>query len=151
MRILLTLLLLLPMLASADHHRAHAINHLNDANRMLRSTLVHADTLGSSKLRIYTQKYINQVDAAIAALHDPDSDLDNIRRFVNHPNTGESVANGMSSIRAIAITLVVDGNNLLAVRLLLSRQNKAWFSVDRAIWHIQDAIREEIYLDPEFQ
>ncbi|GAG41102.1 unnamed protein product, partial [marine sediment metagenome] len=159
-------LLFLPMLASAEHHRGHAIAHLDGAINWLDSSIglaaLYRDNNADTELQvkrankyvIYATKYRNRMSDALSLLSSG-GDLDEVRRLMNAPGIPgkrESALWGVTQIVAIINTMITeDAPNLARLKGVLRLQTKSAGLAGYALWHVNDAIREEIYQDPEFQ
>ena len=167
----LLLLLLLPALAGAGHHRGHAIGFLVDASDEIAAAQVQLalfsaqlEVADSSRDEATLRSFIQQAEVKLALaseqlvdsldnLSEPDTDrLKITRRILNAPNdtTPTSMSGNLqAAMQYMAGTAGAEpaANRGYAMRAL----SLAWKLTDRAAWHVDDAIREEIYLDPEFQ
>jgi hypothetical protein len=109
--------------------------------------------LNSNKYVIYGNKYLHRIIAARELLA-TGGDLDTARRLINSPgppNELESSLWGMWGIQSIWTVLVrEDLKNYQRWRGVNTLERKATQSINWALWHINDGIREEIYFDPTF-
>ena len=163
--IVASLLLCTPVLA--EHHRGHAIGHLNEAVIKLNesawwlSRLYICDEWTSLELlRIDTAisgavLAIDQSVLAKTALIE--GRLDNARRHINQPDmhgtpkSALKLSRQMVEYGSVVVRVNKCPENLAFARgIAFDRMAKAWHLLDLAAWHINDAIREEIYNDPEF-
>jgi hypothetical protein len=90
----------------------------------------------------------------------PEQDLQCARRLINQPNNHIGIRSALqfstSAMYGISIfTLWSEdcepqycGHTL---SILTSALNTIWSDTQQALWHINDAIREEVYNDPDFQ
>ncbi len=160
------LLVVLPLAspALAEHHRGHAIIHLDNSCAQLKATRLaltrFEDSLENprtgffSRVRLNLELAIEDCEEVAFLLQDGE-DLDVIRRRLTQP-TG---ANPKSTVRAlffalyeVAFTVVgSDGADYDQFHRAIRRLSHGWSHADLAIWHVTDAIREEIYDDPDFQ
>lgn len=160
--------LLLSFSASAEHHRDHVSMHLADGHRFLSASINSAysmkkyEALSDKELKtvnkfiLYAEKYLRRLESAQVLAATPASDLDELRAKLNAPGNPagvfDSVAWGINTVTSIWILLIdYESPNLTRVRLTIGYLRKANAFVDMASWHVQDAIREEIYGDPAFQ
>lgn len=167
MRILLVALMaMFVMPAFAEHHRGHALMHLETAKNHLDTSILFASIIEANESEtdanrnfarryvIYAQKYIKRMDQAKVILEDPNGDLDEARRKITSPGFGtelDAVDWGMGTIEGIAMLMVnEDITNYLPLRKVFDQERRAGQSVNFVNWHIQDAIREEVYQDPVF-
>ncbi len=164
--IVLILGLLFSMAASADHHRGHASDmHMVSSLRFLDASLSIAERSRDNpktperaayhlnKYLIYAGKYRNRIAAAQELLR-TGGDLDDIRRLMSAPGFGserESADYGLAATVSILAAAVREGADNRQMSLILTRHSKAAQFFGWAHWHVVDAIREEIYQDPEFQ
>jgi len=155
-----------------SHHRQHAIEFLEESQKRLesaRGSLVYyldgivlseeQQTQFESVLR-YIDRGLVQVNKALTEA--PCGDLDEIRRFLSQPrmDTGDGVANSALIVTAVALNtyrklhgvgdIHPDGNRAVNFDNGMRAIKVAWTNLDLAVWHIVDAIREEIYQDPNF-
>lgn len=166
-KVLLLLLLALPV--QAAHHRSHALGFL------LESMEFHAES--QHRFAIYLSRQqctgtpaqcakvieftaiiglnLDLIDAKQAELHTAleAGDLETLRALVNQPQqAGQSILQHMFRINYPAAVLLFSGATpITPLQRLLISNTVAWRNMDRVIWHINDAIREEIYVDPAFQ
>jgi hypothetical protein len=156
-------LLFLPMLAMAEHHRGHALDniepmyvHFTQLQKHLNifqiSCTLDADAQASvDVIFLYTDKMVSDLGNAENAINA--GLLDDARRVLTQPNNDGalSVAVRMTGIVQRARMLIdtcPEHNDSIA--RVLARMSWAWSLLDKAIWHVHDAVREEIYFDPEF-
>lgn len=179
MKKLFLLLLFLPMFAFGEHHRGHAQTHIAEAldkfhavNRSIEKFLDACSTEGWTQKNLdsisvienYAQLAFNNATTASEMLDDPNIDLDEVRKMLNAPNNGpndfDDGARRLSvADRIVTVIVMAKGldNRLKAESYECERSidftihgSKGWQAIDNAIWHVQDAIREEVYFDPEF-
>ena len=164
--IIATLLLTFSLNANATHHRGHAVERLNGVVSNLTVSVKFAENLYNNpamsdsdrfhinKYILYTNKYINLTNKAIDQLNDPRIPLDEIRNLLNAPGVPgnmEAVDWGTKVASDIIINLIYDGfPDPFRVKKIISLSNKAAGFAAWANWHIQDGIREEVYLDQVF-
>lgn len=151
--------------ANASHHRGHAIGfadsvifNLNLMEKRLDNyvaicTLTPAQETSVEVLYRYSGFVKDSLTLTIGILNNQSGDLDDARRRVNRPNQSppNSVSNlmlGLAHRARMLVTACPEGNGYLAG--VIQRISLAWEAVDLTIWHINDAIREEIYQDPNF-
>jgi hypothetical protein len=160
-----------PYPAEAEHHRGHAVGFLTNSIVQFELAQDHmtayansGEVFTSSEQRsidvffTYTSRALTSIDNAIALLEDVDNgDLDEVRRILNEPGMGPEnpivsvsvrFSGGLARVRMLLTTHPEADNEL---RKTIQRLTLAWAQVDRAIWHTNDAIREEVYNDPLFQ
>ncbi len=170
MKKLFLLLLLLPFAASAEHHRGHALGFIDtiDVNiAIMESKTSQYVAAAAAAGCVFTDSEQQSIDVLFRygkavhdhqqivrdILNDPLGNLDDARRKMNQPNGDNPVSvavliNGlMHRHRSLAQVCPAGDFYLNQVE---QRLTIAWTNVDRAIWHITDAIREEVYADPEF-
>lgn len=173
-KIVIVLLTLIPLQVFAEHHRGHAIIRLEDAVEHLQISLDAADTIQTSlcafdtwpdarqtkwtgTVKNYIQISIDKSENARALLQVPVVDLDFVRRELTHPNNDTP----QSVIRRLKVVLInlgtiqqgmftEDPDCVTYFRTVRMKVIKAWELIDQAVWHVHDAVREEIYGDPEF-
>lgn len=150
--------------AAAFHHRGHAVVHLENAIVQLVSarlnlgrwenSLANPDPSFFSSTRFNLEAAIMDCEEAIALLQDG-ADLDIIRRRLTKPtiSSPEATVNSLFfTLYEVAFTVVgTDGANYDQFHRVIRRLTHGWRNVDMAIWHVQDATREEVYNDPAFQ
>ncbi len=171
MKILIATLLtivLTTLPASATHHRAHAIVHLGNACNQLNQSVISLnrweDSLLSPNLNTFGVARGNLARVTEAAcITVPDmlangEDLDVVRRELTQPNQIERPVSAVIDLffvlYGIDFTVVGtegQGADYRNFYRFVARLNDAWKHTDLTIWHVNDAIREEIYLDPDFQ
>ena len=177
MKKLFFLLCLFPMLASAEHHRGHAIGHaeavkihLNAVASMLAqfkaccSPLTEDQQAKADHLDHYIVAQNRRFDSVLTQLEDtltPASQLEAIRRQLNDPNmpanNSASASATWYAMQSSAHRLIQAAPNgygtdrMLYLYILEQHLTNGWKRSDATLWHINDAIREEIYLNPEFQ
>lgn len=165
----LFILLLLPGIVFANHHRGHAIGFTYNVD------------LHNAELIKRFDKYVSAVDDAGCALSNTDlqsieviyrysgfiadnmvlvrrllendGSLDDARRIVTRPNgdppnSSDTLMEGLVNRSRMLMPSCPEAN----VWLAQSQQRLAlmWTNIDRVNWHIQDAVREEVYLDQSF-
>ena len=159
------ILLLIASVVQAEHHRGHAVTHMDDSLRFLDAALVIAEnnrddpatpeqaSYHLNKYLIYAGKYRNRIEAARELLL-TGGNLEDIRRLVSAPGFGaekESADYGIAITVSILAVAVREGGNSFQMSMILTRHSKADQFLGWAHWHVIDAVREEIYQDPEFQ
>ena len=157
-----------------SHHRQHVIEWLDKASNQLTSGQ-HAfaefllkverpsgmpDSDWELRLQwmrevsssfVKAQRAIVTVMAKIGDDTQPVEILDEIRRLVNQPNKEGARSTAYHFFWATRPLAYLGGlEPAEPLNLALIRGIEAWDYVDRTIWHINDAIREEIYEDPAF-
>ena len=161
--VLVVLLLTSPALA--EHHRGHAVVHLDNGCKQLRFARANLDNWEASlqnpdpnffaRTRLNLELTITDCEEVAELLMNPDTDLEVIRRRLTQPTADPSFSASMTVFLAlyeIAFTTVgSEGANYDQFHRLNRRMQQGWFDIDLAAWHVIDAIREEIYDDPEFQ
>ena len=168
MRKFLLVLLLLPLVVNADHHRGHTLGfidkvefHADQAVKWTNTYVSWAENSGCSfspadqqsieVLFRYTG-FIKDNMAVVRGLVE-NGELDEARRKVTRPNSqppnsADTLMEGLVH-RVRSLMTSCPGANV-ALGQVLKRFAHMWTNIDRVNWHIQDAIREEIYFDPEF-
>lgn len=164
MKRLLIIMCLLPSLVLAEHHRSHAISFVDAAhlhNEILQSkvsiyeqsgcTFTAAQQTSIDVLFRYSGFITINLASVQAILEDPAGDLDEARRKITRPNgdppnSADTLAKGLLSRSRMLITACPEANVYLAQ--IVQRIEFVWENIDRINWHIQDAIREEVYSDP---
>ncbi len=150
--------------ASASHHRGHAVVHLENAIGQLviaritldrwENSLANPDPGFFSRTRFNFEAAITDCEEVIVLLQDG-ADLDIIRRRLTKPtiSSPEATVNSLFfALYELAFTVVgTDGADYDMLHRTIRRFDNGWRDVDMAIWHVQDATREEIYGDPAFQ
>lgn len=171
------LLLAVSLNAGAEHHRGHVVASLEkvSAGIVAVSTKVAAFNAQTSISHL-SQAQQDQVTGSIAIvisrcdtiqsdivdmlvlLNDaslPVDALNDVRDIINSPNTSSaSTLREFNTIMLNLQVLIVNYDELEPVTLLggaMYYLNHAWKDTDFAAWHVNDAIREEIYNDPDFQ
>lgn len=154
-----------PVVVFADHHRGHSVLHIDEAILRIDQSISFARSyrdhprvssagfFHANKYLIYAGKYRDSLISARVLLTS-DGDLDDVRRLLNSPGSNtdvESVLWGYGSIEAILANLVNDdAHSTLSIRKMLSLHSKSVQAANHALWHINDAIREEVYGDRDF-
>lgn len=163
MKKIILLILLLPVTAIAGHHRGHALDNIETIhvhfNQLLKHlaiyedscTLAEADQKSVDVIFAYTDSMIIQLDNVANAINA--GSLDDARRILFQPNNEGKISiakrlSGLVHRGRMLIDACPEENWRLAS--INARMSWAWQHLDFAIWHIHDAIREEIYSDPEF-
>lgn len=164
MRTIIALLFLLPVTVFASHHREHAAWRLDYIGRFITDTIWQADSYASvCALDAASERNIHVVRSYMVKMerYAPEwakkirdnVDLDLARRGVSQPANG----GGQSMVAIMAATLqhakrqigyCEDGD--LYLQNIMTRISTIWGMLDQVAWHIDDAIREEVYHDPEF-
>ena len=168
---LVLLLTLLSVTAVAEHHRGHALMNLAESVRLLNKAQNNAAALkvcpqySTFQLRSLdgVPRYLNETQKVLEAarLAILDGRLDDARfqlmqpveqRFLEDGTPASSASRWLLSAGANYKWLVDDActGNEYNLSSIIYNVAKAWFFVDLANWHVQDAIREEIYHDPVF-
>lgn len=157
-------LLALSLTAHAEHHRGHAIMHMDNSLRFLDAAMTIAQAARDNtetsalaaqnldKYLIYAGKYHNRIAAAKDVLASG-GDLEEARRLVSAPGVEpelESADYGLAATVSILAVAVREGANDQQMSLILTRHSKAAQFFGWAHWHVIDAIREEVYADPVF-
>ncbi len=153
--------------AAAEHHRGHAIVHLSNSCNQLEQSVISLDrwedSLPSPNLNTFKIARGNLARATEAVcIIVPDmlangEDLDVVRRELTQPNQIERPVSAVIDLFFVLYGIdftVVDtegqGADYRNFYRFIARLNDAWKHLDLAIWHVNDAIREEIYEDPDF-
>ena len=151
-------------LASAEHHRGHAVEILNGNDNTLRLVVQQvtdfraagsysAEDDQSMNIIIRFLNYvIDDGEDTRALLLDLEGDLDEARGIVSQPlYSGISISSRMRGIR-LRVSDLVGVNPALNYELnqIMRNLTNVQFGFERVMWHIQDAIREEVYNDPDF-
>lgn len=164
MKKLLLVLLLVAPLAQAEHHRGHAIKQLEGfilfagqiddrARGYARNChLNNADAASVDVILNYSSAALNRGTLALNMLYDPLADLDEILLLLNQPADNTTPMSATKRISGVLIrsrmllpNACQDGLKFIA-RMQQSIEF-SWRFLDRAIWHVNDAIREEVYRD----
>lgn len=157
------------------HHRGHAIGFLGNAGRHANLTQVNferlVDTLSPAEKMDHggVINYFNasigrvqyRVDEAVALLDDPllpPSELFYVRRLINQPQSSAATSaegsatwfaqNVIGSFGQMAD--LATGDNFGLFLGVSNIAQAVWGLLDRGVWHINDAIKEEYYKDPDF-
>ncbi len=161
--ITLVVLLAISPYAVANHHRGHAIDRLAGMDEQFETINYHLDQIESKCslkataqlevdiVRGYSDKMISWLPSFRAQVLT--SDLDVVRRKFSQPDSSgpQSVASLLSAALHHAKELIghckkanfeIDG--------IIARISWAWALTDQVVWHVDDAIREEVYGDPLF-
>lgn len=175
-RLLFALLFMLPMLASAEHHRGHALHFIEltrselaivsqelgrfEKHYQTGDALYYSDERIAglvNNIKIAVNKINESLDETEAILETGTaSDLDIARRLIVQPNFDNPKSAAFQAWVANYTLGALDNNirpgvpvksSTLGMTMYLS---KAWRDLDLVSWHIIDAIREEQYLDPIF-
>lgn len=165
-KLFLMLLFLIPAASYASHHRGHAIGfadqvvlHLNQMDKQLAAFVNagcqfdDANNVDIDVLFRYSGFIKDAIQSAKAVLENPVGDLDVARRILNRPNSDlpYAVVTRLRGMNIRARNLVGSCPNAdIRLRAVFQRITLAWEAADGTIWHINDAIREEIYQDPVF-
>ncbi len=150
--------------ASAEHHRDHAIVHLDNACEQLGFVEISLNRWEVSvdganpgfftRMRYALRNALRDCEEVADMLEDGE-DLDIIRRRLSQPTESSptsTVGTLFFALYGIAWTVVdTEDADYDSFHRLLRRLEHGWRNVDLAIWHVNDAIREEIYDDPDFQ
>lgn len=166
----LLILLFSVSIANAEHHRGHALYYLERVEVGLLNVLGNIDAVWNSnggilppedadKLEViesHVELMQSQVVMVEAALRDCSSNLKEIRRLVNQPkNLFLSPKAMLFSMKQASYTngkiiygQTVDNGKFLGglIRTLSSN----WQNLDIVLWHINDAIVEEVYGDDDW-
>lgn len=165
-RLLTIFLCLFALTANAEHHREHAVLHLNNTVLWLSSSVTFAEHIATNtalpncsfhanKFVLYANKYIDSFALpALIIANDPDGDLDGLRDITNSPGLPaakfDALDWGVITGINIAANMIQECEDLFRVKKIFTFLAKAGASANHANWHVQDAIREEVYQDPEF-
>lgn len=150
---------------SASHHRGHAVDHLDHGCKQLRfaranlnnweASLLNPDPNFFSRTRNNLELTITECEEVADLLLDPSENLDVLRRRLNQPTTNPPISASRTiffALYEVAFTVVgTQGANYDQFHRLNRRMQQGWADIDLAIWHVIDAIREEVYDDPDFQ
>jgi len=94
-----------------------------------------------------------KLDAFIAV--QGNGDLDDLRQQANQPRNFDRLPSLSEEIFYVSYynsqNINLGAQPAQHMGHLSWRAAEFWVALDRMIWHINDAIREEIYVDPEFQ
>lgn len=153
MRSVVIALLILSMPAYGSHHREHATSFIDPMfvhfAQLKKNLSKYEGECGASKdtdvIFSYTERM--EFDLINARALVVSGNLDVARRILTQPNISgqQSIAKRMVGLLQRAKNLRCGDNSPILARIAL-----AWQSLDEAIWHVNDAIREEVYSDPEF-
>ena len=167
MRILsLIAVLLFSVHANANHHRGHAVALLDQAEGFLLEAQANMEGFGEGyDLAPWYEDAINGWKANIVIALDrvrsirddlPEGDLIEIRRDLNQPKYYSSdvslirIASGLSTPLGDLVPAILKKDPLRQLRLAIKNVAQARLHISLATWHVQDAINEEVYLDPAF-
>jgi hypothetical protein len=166
---LLLLLLLLPVASLAEHHRGHILDFLGSAewnNAQAKSSLqqfgeksvCNLDSQQAFRLDVavlYSDLLADNLAEIERLLLQPVVDLDQVRRMNDQPVKNETTTT--SSVKRIHGIMFIIHSLMGAcqkgdvyLRQAMNFNMEAWRSADLMNWHIQDAIREEVYGDAAF-
>jgi hypothetical protein len=158
-----------------SHHRGHAVGFLVEASGLLKGAQERwADYMRSADVpdteefhlhRRWTAYYFSQtgqaiVEALVGLRAQEAARLDDVRRILNQPQPDEPRAATREIVRAVthmaallALTSKEPGKMHDERKLgdTQAHASRCWESLDRAIWHVNDAIREELFNDPAAQ
>lgn len=166
MKKIILLALLMPIAASAGHHRGHAAGFLDGMVNGFHfeiaiwqmgqvDQLCELDATQQRNLDVvigYSQKMIDWLPGFRDNILT--GDLDIARRQWSQPDSsgGQSVqhllASTMHHLRQL--TYQCEGTADIHVSGAIARITWAWSLAEYVNWHIIDAIREEVYEDPDF-
>lgn len=158
-------LLALSVTAQAEHHRGHALAFLDEVDVHNGQLQKHLDSYesvcklsGEDKLSLdvlfrYSGALFDSVSRARDILVDRSGDLDLARRELSRPNSeapnaANVLVSGLMHRARLLVGVCRKGDKYLPA--IIQRITLAWVEIDHATWHVNDAIREEIYGDPEF-
>jgi len=151
-----------------SHHRLHAADFIVKASQsaagglfQLGEYLKTGDTEGDIGVLIAAAVASIgkcQVFLVEAAVRIHAGDLDEVRSFLNQPKRKEGVISDATSALSrisIATSLLARASRAKAepsyeLGHTIQYLSSGWDHIDRAIWHVNDAIREEVYNDPDF-
>lgn len=156
-----------------SHHRGHTINFMQEAMSELAlaqtrfaTYLKTADTPETTRHQLHRRwsaYYMAHTAQAIIEtmieLRKDKEQLEVARRILNQPQNDEPrssvrevqrAAGHMSQLQYIARDEPTKHHDALMLASATEHVTLAWVGLDRAIWHINDAIREEVYEDPNF-
>ncbi len=159
-----TCLLFICLAAQAEHHRGHALSHIFVAeyellqfkkyNERFESRTVLAPgndrflNLGDANLMRNIRRQLDEIkDILIWG-----GDLDDARRLMNQPwDQKDQQRVGPASVLYRMYRLTYGQSQLIGrssadprnAQKMINSLGKAWRSADLALWHINDAIREE--------
>lgn len=154
-------LLTLSFTAQADHHSGHAISfteivefNISQAEKHIVSyaNVCGADVQGHVDVLLRYSHFMHENMQKTRGLI-TNGNLDEARRKINQPNDESPVSasvlvRGLLHRSRMLIGVCPNGDEML--RRIVQRFTLTWEAVDRVAWHINDAIRESIYLDHEF-
>ncbi len=157
-----------------SHHRQHAIDFLDTASDKIAQAQISLGVF-SSQLDVTNlpvdeptaRTYIRQATLALAntgkllvdavsKLHDTDpAVLDTVRAFLNNPreqsNYDDRSALYWCHYAILFFMGLIAADPELPINQATRAVNDAWRDIDFALWHINDAIREEVYSDSNFE
>ena len=156
-----------------SHHRQHAIDFLDVVSDKIAETQialgVFSSQLDVTNLSINEQtarEFIRQATIALAnsgklivdavsKLHDPDpAVLEEVRALLNNPREQSSYDDRSllywCHYAILFFAGLIGGDPEKPINDALRSINDAWRDTDFALWHINDAIREEVYNDQDF-
>lgn len=171
MRYIILLIALAIAPAHAAHHRQHALDHAADAaaqGAIARAAMVafldvaECDTAKSQAVCDEGFEFLGFAEgnlriieedlAEVESLLTGGGDLDEIRRLVNQPHTTDTPKSLLrrSQLVSYRLSRVLKSNFTPTFELsrVIVTNNLIWRSLDRLAWHVTDAYREEVLLDP---
>lgn len=157
----------------AEHHRQHATQFLNQASNALADAqtqlAIYAEEFDSSTASVISptiiRGWIRAAEIGLAnagelivdsidILNDPEGGiaaLDITRRLINAPNEQRPYTLLFwYQYSETYLAGVARDNSRDVLGYALRNITEAWKFTDLALWHVNDAIREEIYNDPAF-
>ncbi len=164
--LIIAALLLFSVAANAGHHRVHALGFIEgmkfNINQMENKLTIYAnggcvfneaDQGSIDVLFRYALFLEDNLVVLSGILEDPSGDLDAARRLLHQPDhVGGSASKLIVGLthraRMLMLACPASNNQLQGV---VQRLSLLWEGLDRVIWHVTDAIREEIYQDPSFE
>ncbi len=163
---LFLVLLFVPLLANAEHHRQHVMDRLPLAQEHLDKALFRATNLANSqqwseplqgrfdtlfRYAGFVQDDFDEIEIIMTT----GGDLRQARRIMTEPGNGppQSTVKRLLALVNFAAGFLAQPLNqeqMQEVRFAALNFARAWRFSDEMAWHILDAIQEEIYQDPAF-
>lgn len=153
------------------HHRGHAAQALSKAAIQLESghqhyiTWTESVTIPASRgihhrqiIGFFIQTAADLTEATALLQDETPGKLDEARRLLSEPNRSVRPMGTTRKLRqllyylgfVIPLVELGDSSNNESLKRVLVNVATLWLELDYALWHIQDATREEVYNDPAF-
>jgi len=160
----ITVLLLLSVTAQAGHHRDHISERIDRVNISLDAIeqylalyvaterLTPEETHLVENIGLFTDYMQAQGEYAQFLLALPFVPVDTIRPFFSQkkPEVDPPSLSYWLAVTLFYLSLLNETTPNTNVTSSIHQVMYAWMALDEVNWHIQDAIREEVYLDPDF-